>query len=209
MKLRKIARRGLLVLALAVVTACGGGGTNPSGTGGGSGSGGSGSGGAGSCSVPVSVLGCPNGLIRATVDGQSFNWGVTNGGAVYTPVAAIPSLNLPAQDFFVIVGTASNNSQMSITARAKVGQAALGANVIDPETRNVSVNSAQLVFPATGGATVGAGWLTSVAGGSGTVTVDAVSRTGASGSFSITMVATPNTPATGTRQVAGTFSVTF
>jgi hypothetical protein len=199
--------RSLVALALAaVVTACGGDSvTNPSG--GGSGSGGSGNGSGGNCTVPVGVLGCPKGLVRGTLDNQPFNGGVANGGAIYTPIAANPSLNLPAQDFFVIVAIASNNSQLSITARAKVGQAALGANVIDPETRNVSPNAGGLAFPATSG--TGAGWLTSVAGGTGTITVNTVSRTGASGSFSFTMVPTPNTPATGTRQMTGTFDVTF
>jgi hypothetical protein len=154
-------------------------------------------------------LGCPKGLVRATLDGQTFNGGVTNGGSVYTPIAANPALNLPAQDFFTFSAIASNNSQLVVAARAKLGQAALGANVIDPETRNVSINSAQLVFPATGGSTVGAGWLTSVAGGSGTITVDAVSRTAVSGSFSFQMVPTAGTPASGNRQISGTFNVTF
>jgi hypothetical protein len=146
-------------------------------------------------------------LVQATLDNQPFNGGVTNGGAVYTPIA--PVLNLPAQDFFVFVAIASNNSQLSVTARAKVGQAALGANVIDPETHNVSVNSASLAVPAASGTGTGAGWLTSVAGGTGTITVNTVSKTSASGSFSFTMVPTPNTSATGNRQMAGTFNVTF
>ncbi len=209
---RRGMRGGLAVTLAVTLMACGGDGpTAPSSGGSGSSGGGSGGSGgsAGSCSVPVGVLGCPKGLIRATLDGQPFNGGVTNGGALYTPVAAVPSLGIPAQDFFVFVAIASNNSQLLVTARAKTGVAALGANVIDPETRNVSVNTATLVQPASGGAAVGAAWITSVAGGTGTITVDSVSTTGASGSFVFTMVPGAGTPATGTRLMTGTFSVTF
>jgi hypothetical protein len=51
--------------------------------------------------------------------------------------------------------------------------------------------------------------MTNAAGGTGTITVNSVSTTAATGSFTLTMVATPNTPAIGTRQVSGTFNVTF
>jgi hypothetical protein len=159
--------------------------------------------------VPVSVRGCPKGLIRATLDGQTWNGGVAEGGAFYVAGVPIPSLNLPAIDTFTIGGIASDGSQMTISARAKTGAAPIGEGVIDPELRNVSPNAAQLVFPATGSSNVGAGWLTSVAGGTGTVTVDSVSRSSVSGSFTLTMVATGGTPATGTRRMTGTFSATF
>jgi len=213
--MKKSVRHASIICALAgVLAACGNGTTSPSSAGSSSGGGNSGGGGtsggnATNCSVPVGVLGCPKGLIRATLDGQTFNGGVATGGSIYTPIAPNPGLNLPAQDFFTLVGIATNNSQLSITARAKTGTASLGQNVIDSETRNVSINSAQLVFPATGGSAIGAGWLTSVAGGSGTITVDAVSQTAASGSFSFQMAPTAGTPATGNRQISGTFNVTF
>jgi hypothetical protein len=159
------------------------------------------------CSVPVGVLGCPKGLIRATVDGQSVNCGVANGGALYTPVAAIPSLNLAAQDFINIVGIASTNAQISLVTRAKVRSSAVGQNVLDPDLNNVSVNSIMYIVPA--GAAVASGWACNVSGGSGTITVTAVSPSAASGSFSCTMTPVANTPSTGNRQVSGTIEVTF
>lgn len=200
------------VTLAAALSACGDSGTSPGGGGGGGGnaayenSASNPGGNTGTCSVQVGALGCPKGLVLARLDGQTFNGGVVNGGALYTPIAAIPSLNLPAQDFIVIVGIASNGSQLTITTRAKTGQSSVGLNVIDPETRGVSVNSLIYITPGTG---VGAGWAANVSGGSGTITVDAVSTTAARGTYSVTMAPVSGTPATGNRTLTGTFNVTF
>lgn len=208
---RRFVWRGLVAMSLGVVlSGCGDNGTSASGdNNGGSGSGGGSNpgGNSGTCSVQVSVLGCPKGLVLARLDGQTFNAGVANGGSFYVPVAPIPSLGLPALDTINFGAITSNGSQILINARAKLGQAALGMNVIDSETRNVSVNSAILAIPT--GAPVAPAWLTNVAGGTGTITIDAVSTTGARGSFNFTMAATAGTPASGTRRLEGTFNVTF
>ncbi len=53
-------------------------------------------------------------------------------------------------------------------------------------------------------------WVTGYNGGTGSVTINSVSATGASGTFSFTGAASPGTPATGTISVTnGKFNVTF
>ena len=55
-----------------------------------------------------------------------------------------------------------------------------------------------------------AGWQAGVGIGSGTITLTALSSTGATGTFSFTLAAVPGTGATGTRTVTdGSFTVTF
>ncbi|HWF87093.1 MAG TPA: hypothetical protein VG222_19685 [Vicinamibacterales bacterium] len=55
-----------------------------------------------------------------------------------------------------------------------------------------------------------AGWNAAVGIGSGSVTVGALTATGASGTFTFTMNAVPNSTATGTKAITeGVFNVTF
>jgi hypothetical protein len=55
-----------------------------------------------------------------------------------------------------------------------------------------------------------AGWQAGVGIGSGTITINTFSSTGAMGTFSFTMAAVPGTGATGTKSITdGTFNVTF
>ena len=141
---RRFVWRGLVAVSLVVVlSGCGDNGTSASGndnnSGSGSGGGSNPGGTSGTCSVQVSVLGCPKGLVLARLDGQTFNGGVANGGSFYVPVAPIPSLGLPALDTINFGAITSNGSQILINARAKLGQAVLGMNVIDPEIDRKSV----------------------------------------------------------------------
>src|SRR5262245_14955134 len=92
-------RWGFSIVLTFALSACGGSSTKPSQTSGNTTGGNTST----NCSVQVGPLGCPKGLIKASLDGATWNGGVANGGAIYTPVAAVPSLNLPAQDFIVIV----------------------------------------------------------------------------------------------------------
>ncbi len=197
---------GRLALALALCallsSACGGSSSSPTGS---TGSGGSGSGACGG--VSVGPLGCTRGMMTGTIAGVTFNGGVPIGGATYTPVAAVPALGLPALDFIVIQGTSADLTSLTITARAKVGTASLGAGVIDPETRQPTSNNASLATRANGAAT--GQWNTNILGGTGTVTITTVSTTAATGSYSFTMVPQAGSGATGNRVVDGTFTVTF
>jgi hypothetical protein len=59
------------------------------------------------------------------------------------------------------------------------------------------------------GSPVAAAWACNISGGSGTITVTSVSQSAATGSFACTMVPVAGSPATGNRQVSGTFDVTF
>jgi hypothetical protein len=146
-------------------------------------------------------------MMTGTVAGAAFAGGVPNGAATYTPVPAQPALALPAQDFIVIQGTSADLTSLTITARAKVGRADLGAGVTDAETRQPTVNNASLATRANG---VGTGqWNTNITGGSGSITLTSVSPAGAAGSYSFTMLPQAGSGASGNRVVEGTFTVTF
>jgi hypothetical protein len=55
-----------------------------------------------------------------------------------------------------------------------------------------------------------AAWTSALVGGTGTLTLTTLTTEGASGTFSFSGIASPGTPATGTRAVTnGTFDVTF
>lgn len=207
-------RRVLQIAAVGLgigVVACGGNkATGPSANNNGTGSTG---GSTGTTCTSVGPLGSAKGTLTASLSGfGTFNGGVSAGGAVYTPIAAVPSLGLPAQDTFVIGGVCGDGSQIVLTARALVGTIEIGVDGSgnprrDPQTNQPWVHIIQFIQVVNGAAA--GGWYTSIAGGSGTVTVTSVSPTSAAGSFSITMVANPATPATGTKTVTGQFNVTF
>jgi hypothetical protein len=155
------------------------------------------------------VLGSAKGTINASISGATFVGGVPTGQSIYTPIP--PVLGLPAQDFFVISGICGDNTSIIVSARAVVGTTTIGVDasnnpVRDPLTQQPLVHSVQLQYRTNG---VASGtWITSLLGGTGTITVSAVSTTAASGSFSVTMIA-QGSGATGNKTVTGTFNVTF
>jgi len=165
------------------------------------------SGGSGATCSSFSVLGAAAGTISARIDGAVFNGGVPAAYATYTAVAAVPTLGIPAQDFVSIQGLCGDNTSLLLLAKARVGSTSFGLNTIDPETRNLHVNTATLQYRTATGA--GGAWLTSLLGGTGTITFTSVSRAGAAGSFSLTMVPQAGTSASGNKQVTGDFNVTF
>lgn len=197
-----------MVVLAAVLAACGGdspGGPSQSGSGGNSG--GSGGGNAACGGSAVGPLGCAKGLVTATIDGATWVGGVPTGGATYQPVAGVPALGLPAQDFITMSATGADLTTLTLSARAKLGRAEAGLGVIDPETRQPTVHNANLAL-RTSNNSAGA-WNTNILGGSGSITLTSVSTTGATGSFSYTMVPQAGTVATGNKVVQGTFTVTF
>jgi hypothetical protein len=206
----RIASTALVLTTLAA--GCGGS-SSTTGPSGGTAAGGStgGSGSSTSCSV-AGPLGSAKGVINATINGATFFGGVPTGQSVYTPIAAQPTLGLPAQDFFVIGGTCGDLTSVVITARATLGTTTFGVDangnpVRDPQTQQPLVHNAILQLRANG---VAAGtWNTSLLGGSGTITLTSIATTGASGSFSLTMVPQTSTGASGNRTVTGQFTVTF
>jgi hypothetical protein len=199
-RVRNVAAVALLV---ASVAGCGSSGattpsSNTSGSGSSSGTGGS----SGACSSP-GPLGSAKGTITATIDGSQFRGGVPTGESVYTAIPAV--LNVPAQDFFVISATCDALTSIQISARATVGTTSIGQGTTDPQTHQPLVHTVILQLRQNG---VAAGtWSANFNGGSGTITVDSVSRSAASGSFNVTL--TPQSGASGNRAVSGTFSTTF
>jgi hypothetical protein len=171
----------------------------------------------------ISVLGNAMGTINATIPGP-FNGGVATGGSNYVVAPAIPSLGLPAMDSFTSGGVCGDGTQIIISTRAGTNDPATGiftvgrlgtkqighingAPAADPQTKQPLPDSITLSLVANG---VAAGtWMTNINGGSGTITLNSVSRSGASGSFSVTMIPGPGSGASGNRQVSGTFNVTF
>jgi len=167
----------------------------------------------------VSVLGSARGSINATISGATFNGGIPNGNAVYTPIP--PTLGLAAQDFFVISGVCGDNSQMVLTVRAgsfqngvfvlgapgttQFGVDASGNPLRDPQTQQPLTHSA--TYTLVQNAAAAGAWVTSLVGGSGSITLTTVSTRAASGSFALTMV--PSGGATGNKTVTGTFNATF
>jgi hypothetical protein len=195
---------GSLTLAIA---ACGGSSSNNSS----SNTPGSPSGSGSTCSS-FGPLGGAKGTITASISGSTFNGGIPTGLAIYTPVAAVPALGIPAQDFFVISGTCGDSTSLQITALATTGTTNIGVDgngnpLRNPQTQQPLVHNVLLQYRANG---VAAGtWYTGILGGSGSVTVTSVSTSAAVGSFSLTMVPQAGTGATGNKTVTGQFSTSF
>jgi hypothetical protein len=126
------------------------------------------------------------------------------------------------QDFINVTGVCGDGSQINMTIRAgswingvfvlgapgttQIGVDADGSPRRDPQNNQPLGHMVTYGLARNG---VGAGtWVTGIIGGSGTFTFNNVSRTAASGSFSLTMVASAG-GATGTKQMVGIFNVTF
>jgi hypothetical protein len=162
----------------------------------------------------VSVLGSAKGKIEATVGGATFNGGVAGSNANYTEVPAVPSLGIPAQDFITLLGVCGDGSQLTITAPAKTGvqQIGLGADgkpIADPVTKQPLTYMVRFQYVRNG--TAAEAYFASLVGGTGSITVNAVSKSGASGSFNVNMVKQDAVGGAGIGNLAatGTFNVTF
>lgn len=147
-------------------------------------SGGSGSGsGSGGGSGGGGVIG--RGTITAQIDGVAFT-GVATAATNQSGIFAAAASNGP--------GTIA----LGFGALAAVGTTSVGPT---------SPTNANMV--ATSGST-GQSWAASTSGGSGTLTITSINATGATGTFSFTMIPVAGTGASGTKSVTnGTFSVTF
>jgi hypothetical protein len=207
----------LIVIAIAFA---GCGKSNSSGSSGNSGNPGSPSGGGTTCSS-VGVLGAARGTINATIDGTTFNGGIPTGNAVYTP---LPSLGpgLAPSDVFVINAVCGDGSQIVIGSRAgtwqngvfvlgRAGQTQIGVDaggnaLRDPQTQQPLTHSIQYTLVRSGAAA--GGWIINLTGGTGSITLNSISSTSVSGSFTATLVASAG-GATGTKQLSGAFNATF
>jgi hypothetical protein len=218
--MRQRPRRWLsVVMSTFVAAGCGGGGsgdpTSPSPNPGGGGSMGQ------TCSTP-SVLGSARGTVIATVNGAPFNGGVSPGNSIYTAIPPQAFLPTP-HDYVTFTAVCGDGSQIVVGARAgswvsgqfvlgapgttQIGVAASGTAFSDPQTQQPLNHIVQYVQVVNNVAT--GGWFVSLAGGSGSITFNNVSPQAASGSFALTMIPTPGTGSTGSKQVNGTFTVTF
>lgn len=122
-----------------------------------------------------------NGTFTARVDGASFN-------ASFAVVAVAGSI-------------------ISIGASNAAGQS-LGFAWVDAGAATYPISQ---TAPTNGSYSFGAsGWGAGVAGGSGSITITSRTANRVVGTFSFVMVATPNTSATGTKNVTqGSFDLTF
>jgi hypothetical protein len=94
-----------------------------------------------------------------------------------------------------------------LTGTIEFGVDANGNPRRDPQTQQPWVHILQFIQAVNG---AGAdGWFTSIGGGSGSITINSVSPSAASGSFSLTMVPNPATPAVGNKTLTAQFNVTF
>lgn len=174
----------LVLCSVALGAACGGSPTSPSGggsSGGGSGgSGGSGGGGTGGGGTT------PNrGTITATIDGVAYS-GVVRTATNQSGIFAIAAIN------------DQTNVGFGIGALAAAG------------TTSISATSPTNALLTTGTSLPAVSWFASTSGGAGTLTISAISATGATGTFQFTLQPSPGTGASGTRSVtSGSFTVTF
>jgi hypothetical protein len=115
-------------------------------------------------------------------------------------------------DSFTAGAACGDGKQIIITARAILGTTNIGVDangnpLRDPVTQQPWNHTVQYITVANGAAS--GLWLTNLNGGSGSITLNSVSPTAAVGSFSVSMVPSPGSGATGTRTVSGQFNVTF
>jgi hypothetical protein len=124
------------------------------------------------------------GSISARIDGVQWSSIVT--AAQYTNTGLI------------ISGADNSNPPHALG----LGVAAVAPGTYQITLPNPTANASWTVGPST--------WQASLIGGSGTVTITSLTSTGAAGTFSFTMVAVPNTAASGSKAITdGVFNVTF
>jgi hypothetical protein len=178
---RSVRRLGLhlLIAAVFATTACGGSTSNPSAP--------SGSG----TPNPPAPAGTHRGTMSATVDGTRWDAVVISAAAIQGGVLRIAGqdgLTTP----FVALGVAVPPAVGTYTVSAATGATVAGS--LD-QTSNSDPKLLQ--------------WNANFTFGSGTITLSTLTATGASGTFSFTLVHI-STPSTGTRVITnGVFNVTF
>jgi len=127
------------------------------------------------------------GTMTATIGGVAFNGFAT---IVRTEIQVGKNMLIMAG------GTADLKTQLSFGAAAAVGTTSIGG--LSP------TNALLAVTPGT------ATWQANITGGSGSVTIDTITATTATGRFSFVMIPVPGSGATGNKTVAnGAFNVTF
>jgi len=179
------------VALLLGLIACGKSTTDPSGSNGSSGSsgssgsggsGGSGGGASANCQAPGNPA---TGSFTATIDGVAFR--ATCFG-VNTAVSGVISVGGG------FLGTGNVVNSFAIATSRSVGTTNIGATS--------PTNALYTVGPAL--------WVASVVGGSGSVTITALTANSVTGTFSLVLIPQSGTTATGNRTVTnGSFSLTF
>src|SRR5688572_18812219 len=175
-----------VVLSTIIVAGCGGGGSsNPSSPS--PGSGGNPGGNTGQTCSSVGPLGAAKGTITATVNGTTFNGGVSTGNSIYTPVPPQPFLPTP-HDIVTFTAVCGDGSQIVIAARAgswingqfvlgaagttQIGVGANGSAFTDPQTQQPLNHIVQYLLVVN--SVAAGGWFVSLAGGSGSITFNSV-----------------------------------
>lgn len=137
------------------------------------------------CSVIVGN----KGTVTAQVNGATFTGITPTGGAMQTSGA------------LTAFGQTSDNTTLTIGTTPVVGTLTLGAGIVSPATLQIQTRSCSGLTGY---------WLASIAGGSGSITVTSITATGASGTFSGTLLPQPGSGATGNKVIErGEFTVTF
>jgi hypothetical protein len=120
------------------------------------------------------------------------------------------------QQPIVLVGGRDSRYQVSVGFAAPPGPGDFTAGLMDPakvdattEAQFTEMIRRNTVVATVVDRTTQAGWQADPAHGSGTVRVMAVSASGASGTFALTLEPTPGTSASGTLTLSGNFAVQF
>jgi hypothetical protein len=143
----------------------------------------------GNTGTNCSVIVGNKGTVTSQVNGSTFSGIAPTGSATQSQT----SLSLFGQD--------TDNTTISVVTNAAVGTIAFGAGIVSAGTIQLQTRSC----------TAGTGlWVASIVGGNGTITVTSLTATGASGTFSGTLVAQAGSGASGTKTITnGQFNVTF
>ncbi len=141
-------------------------------------------GGGSNCSVIVGN----KGTVTAQIDGAAFSGITPTGGATQTP------------NVITLFGQTTDNTTLTLGTTSLNGTSTFGAGIVNGSSISLQTRSC----------TAGTGlWMAVFGSGSGTITIQST-PTGATGTFSGTLVAVPNSGATGTKTITGgQFNVTF
>jgi len=180
-------KQWLCVVAVAsALAACSGAPTDPS-DGGSGGSGGSGGGGGQSLSCPQ-YLGTAiraQGTMTASINGVAWTADCIAVLGNTSSILSIGAADLATGTAFQTVGFATGNRIVGTQSTAPLST--LGGRLVQ------GLN----------------GWFAEGAQGSGTLTFTAITNNSATGTFTFVMLPVPGGPATGTKNVTGSFNLTF